>query len=166
MAKQKKSWREKLEDDKGFPRVVVLNDKMRRRWGGDTCVIPAPREVEELMRKVPKGKLVTINHLRTTLALRHRAEIACPITTGIFARIAAEAAAEEEAQGKSNITPYWRTLKGAGELNPKYPGGCEGQKARLAKEGHLVIQKGKKFLVENYKNHIARTAPRQHFNKK
>ncbi len=159
MAKQRKSWREKLQDDKGLPRVVALDEKMRKRWGGDTCVIPAPREVDELMRKVPRGKLATINHLRKALALRHGAAIACPITTGIFARIAAEAAAEEEADGNRKITPYWRTLKAAGELNPKYPGGCEGQKARLAEEGHLVRQKGKKFLVEDFENHIARIEP-------
>ncbi len=162
MGKQRKSWREKLQNDKNLPRVVGLDDKLRKRWGGDNCAIPAPREVDELMRKVPRGKLTTINHLRTALALRHGASIACPITTGIFARIAAEAAAEEEAEGKRKITPYWRTLKGSGELNPKYPGGCEGQKARLTEEGHTVNQKGRKFVVDGYEKHLARIEMPKH----
>ena len=43
MAKLKKSWREKLADDKGNPRVVEITDKMSTRWGTGTVVIPAPR---------------------------------------------------------------------------------------------------------------------------
>ena len=104
------------------------------------------------MKKVPNGKLVTINEIRQILARKHKATIGCPLTTGIFARIAAEAAMEEAAEGKKRITPYWRTLKSAGELNPKYPGGIEGQKARLESEGHSVIQKGKKYIVRNYES--------------
>jgi alkylated DNA nucleotide flippase Atl1 len=102
------------------------------------------------MRKVPKGKLITINDIRETLARKHGATIGCPITTGIFARIAAGAAEEEEAGGKKRITPYWRTLKSGGELNPKYPGGVEGQKARLVAEGHTVLCRGKRFFVKEY----------------
>ena len=159
MVKKRKSWREKLRDDKGLPRVITISGKMIKRWGEGTCVIPAPLEVDELMRKVPKGKLITINHLRKALAVRHGTTIACPITTGIFAWIAAGAAAEEETEGKKRITPYWRTLKGAGELNPKYPGGCAAQKARLKEEGHTVTQKGKKFVVEEYEKCLARIEP-------
>ncbi|HSR11805.1 MAG TPA: hypothetical protein VLS90_10205, partial [Thermodesulfobacteriota bacterium] len=98
--KKRKSWREKLENDKDLPRIVTLKENLGRRWGRGTCVIPAPREVDELMCRVPRGKLATINHIRTALARRHGATIGCPITTGIFARIAAEVAAEDEAAGK------------------------------------------------------------------
>ncbi len=156
MVKKKKSWREKLRDDKGLPRVITISGKMIKRWGEGTCVIPAPLEVDELMRKVPKGKLTTINHLRKALAARHGTTIACPITTGIFAWIAAGAAAENAAEGKKQVTPYWRTLKGAGELNPKYPGGLAAQRARLKAEGHTVTPKGKKFVVKDYEKCLAR----------
>ncbi|MEM2999158.1 MAG: hypothetical protein QXV09_00525 [Candidatus Bathyarchaeia archaeon] len=57
-------------------------------------VIPAPIEVDELMRKVPVGKLVTINEIRAALARKHGAIIGCPLTTGIFAWVAAHAAEE------------------------------------------------------------------------
>ncbi len=61
--KKRKSWREKLEDDKGLPRVVTMDKNLSKRWGEGTCVIPAPREVDEIMRRVPRGKLATIHHL-------------------------------------------------------------------------------------------------------
>jgi len=156
MSKQRKSWKEKLLDDKDLPRVITIEGKLSKRWGEGTCVIPAPREVDELMRRVRRGKLTTINHIRKALAVRHGTTIACPITTGIFARIAAEAAAEDQAEGKRRITPYWRTLKGAGELNRKYPGSCAFQKTRLEGEGHTVTRKGTKFIVEEVDKHLAR----------
>jgi len=132
------SWREKLADSKDLPKVVEINDRMSQRWGTGTCVIPAPKEVDELMKKVPKGKVTTINDIRAALARRHGATIGCPITTGIFARIAAKAAEEAKSEGKKDLTPYWRTLKSGGELNPKYPGGAEAQAARLKDEGHAI----------------------------
>ncbi len=134
----RKSWQEKLSDSKDLPRVVEINERMSQRWGTGTCVIPAPLEVDTLMRKVPKGKVTTINEIRAALARTHHATIGCPITTGIFASIAARAAEEAAMAGKKSITPYWRTLKSGGELNPKYPGGAEAQAARLKDEGHTV----------------------------
>jgi len=150
----KKTWREKLDNDNGLPRVVEIEGRMSSRWGEGTVIIPAPREVDELMRAVPEGKLTTVNHLREILAARHGATITCPITTGIFARIAAEAAAEDEKDGCANITPYWRTLKAGGEVNAKYPGGCEGQRERLEAEGHVVVERGKRFLVAEYDDRL------------
>ena len=113
-------------------------------------VIPAPLEVEALMRQVPKGRLVTINELRAALAAKHKVTFACPITTGIFSWIAAHAAAEAEGQGSKRITPYWRTLKTGGVLNPKYPGGVQELAERLRAEGHKIVQKGRRFIVADY----------------
>jgi len=138
MAKLKKSWREKLADDKDLPRVVEITANMSQRWGTGTVVIPAPREVDEIMRSVPRGKLITINQIRERLAKRHNATIGCPITTGIFASIAARAAEEAAAEGEKNITPYWRTLKVGGVLSEKYPGGVDAQAKRLREEGHTI----------------------------
>lgn len=138
MAKVRKSWREKLHDSKDLPRVIVIDDKMSQRWGTGTCVIPAPIEVDEIMRGVPSGRLITINQIRGSLAKKHDASIGCPITTGIFSNIAARAAEEDASAGKTGITPYWRTLKSKGELNEKYPGGLEAQAKRLQAEGHTI----------------------------
>jgi len=140
-----KSWREKLADSKDLPKVAEITDKMSKRWGTGTVVIPAPKEVDEIMAKVPEGKVTTINQIRSVLAQRHGATIGCPITTGIFAQIAARAAEEAAAEGRKDITPYWRTLKSSGELNEKYPGGVEAQAAHLKEEGHTIeLGRGKK----------------------
>jgi hypothetical protein len=148
--KPKRSWREKLADDKGFPQVHPIDGTRSKRWGEGTFVIPAPREVDALMRAVRRGRVTTIDDLRRALAAKHGVTIACPITTGIFAWIAAHAAAEAETEGTKRITPYWRTLKSNGELNPKFPGGVDGLRARLEAEGHRVVQRGKRFFVEGF----------------
>jgi alkylated DNA nucleotide flippase Atl1 len=102
-------------------------------------------EVDAYMRKVPTGKVTTINEIRQALAKRHGATIGCPITTGIFAWIAANAAEEAKLEGKNDTTPYWRTLKVKGMLNEKYPGGIDIQTMLLKQEGHTILQKGKKL---------------------
>lgn len=148
--KTKKSWREKLADDKGLPKVCEVTGKLSKRWGEGCFVIPAPREVDALMKQVPRGRVVTINELRAALARKHKTDFACPITTGIFSWIAAHAAAEAEAAGAKHITPFWRTLKMGGEVNPKHPGGVDGGARRLRAEGHKTIVKGKRTLVADF----------------
>jgi hypothetical protein len=150
----KKSWREKLADDKDLPRICKSTGKLSQRWGTGAFVIPAPREVDALMKQVPRGFVTTINELRAALAKIHRTDFACPITTGIFSWIAAHAAAEAEAEGARRITPYWRTLKTGGELNPKYPGGIEGIVRHLRVEGHEITSKGKRSRVVNYEKRL------------
>jgi alkylated DNA nucleotide flippase Atl1 len=153
---KRKSWSEKLKDNKGLPKVEKITDKMSKRWGTGTVVIPAPMEVDEMMRKIPEGKVITIGDIRVALAKKHGATIGCPLTTGIFAWVAANAAEEERQKGKKDITPYWRTLKTGGVINPKYPGGVEAQKKLLEKEEQRVIQKGKKYVVADYERSLAK----------
>jgi hypothetical protein len=154
LAAKKKTWSEKLNDSKGLPKVEKITDKMSKRWGTGTVVIPAPIEVDEIMRTVPAGKLITINEIRAALAKKHKATIGCPMTTGIFAWIAANAAEEQKQNGEKDITPYWRTLKTGGALNEKYPGGAEAQRLLLEREEHTVIKKGKKHAVLNYEKSL------------
>jgi hypothetical protein len=137
--RQKRSWREKLAESKDLPK---------------TMVIPSPAEVDEVMRRVPRSRLATINEVRACLAKKHGTDIACPMTTGIFAWIAAHAAEETRAAGRKDITPYWRTLKTGGELNPKYPGGIPALKRLLAAEGHKVVRKGNRFLVVDFEKKL------------
>jgi alkylated DNA nucleotide flippase Atl1 len=152
--KLKRSWRAKLADSKDLPKVERITGKMSTRWGTGTVLIPAPLEVDEVMRRVPKGKLITVNQIRALLARKHGASFACPITTGIFALIAARAAAEDEAEGKKRVTPYWRTLRAGGELNPRFPGFSQTLRKRLEAEGHRIVAKGKRLLVEDYEKFL------------
>jgi len=152
-----KSWREKLADSKDLPKVVKISGKMRKNWGTGTVVIPAPNEVDAIMKKVPRGKLTTINDIREKLAKKHGATVGCPITTGIFAWVAAHAAEEAAKEGTKNITPYWRTLKMGGVINEKYPGGVAAQTKLLRKEKHEVVKKGKKCIVVGFEKFLTTT---------
>lgn len=155
MSRRTRSWREKLANDKDLPKTAVIDGTKTKHWGTGTLVIPAPREVDALMKRVPRGRLVTIDELRQALARKHGTTIACPLTTGIFAWIAAHAAAEAAAEGRKRITPYWRTLKSGGELNPKYPGGIAGLRAQLAAEGHRFVTRGKRVFVADHERKLA-----------
>jgi len=99
----KKTWTGKLNDSKDLPKVVNLNDKGAEHWHGETMVVPAPIEVDEIMKKVPRGKLTTIDGIRKKLAQKHKCDIGCPLTTGIFSWIAAGAAGEQMAEGKKTL---------------------------------------------------------------
>lgn len=147
---KKRSWGEKLADSKGLPKMAEIDCTQSKRWGEGTFVIPAPLEVDAAMRKVRRGKLTTIDAIRAALAKKHGTTIACPMTTGIFAWIAAHAADEAETAGGARITPYWRTLKSGGELNPKYPGGIKNLRTRLAAEGHRVVKRGSRYFVAGF----------------
>jgi hypothetical protein len=92
-----------------------------------------------MIRATPKGRITTVSSIRDGLAKRHLADVTCPITTGIFVRIAAEAAEEEAQAGKTRITPYWRVVKDDGSLNPKFPGGVQSQAEHLRAEGHQIV---------------------------
>lgn len=150
----KKSWREKLADPKDLPKVVTLNANAQLHWRGETMAIPSPMEVDEIMAGVPKGKLITVSIIRGKVAKKHCADIGCPLTSGIFSWIAAHAAEEARREGKTEITPWWRTLKSDGSLNEKFPGGAENQAKLLANEGHVAIRKGKKYKVAHFEESL------------
>ncbi|MBL8753695.1 MAG: MGMT family protein [Planctomycetes bacterium] len=154
MKKSKKTWAEKLATDHGLPKVEPIPPRLHAKWGKGTLVIAAPREVDALMQKVGKGKLTTFAELQRALAKQHGATMACPMTTGIFANIAAHAADEAEQAGKKRITPYWRTLKSGGELNPKFPGGLAVLRSRLEAEGHTIQVRGKRMFVLDHEKRL------------
>jgi hypothetical protein len=136
-------WRTKLEKE-GVFKIEKLPPEAAAKMGGRTMAIPRPLDVDAEMRTVPKGKLITTTQIRTRLAQKYGVEVTCPLTTGIFIRIAAETAEEDQAFGVAKITPYWRVIKADGKLNEKFPGGVEAQAEKLAAEGHaLTPGKGK-----------------------
>jgi alkylated DNA nucleotide flippase Atl1 len=135
--KTRKSWREKM-DPPGLPKLVAIPERMRKRFGDGEMLLPHPREVEAIIRTVPEGNLITLTEIREELARRHGAAVTCPLVTGIFVRLAAEAAEEQAGSGATRITPYWRVVKADGSLNPKFPGGVAQQSERLSGEGHRI----------------------------
>ncbi len=124
--KSKKSWREKLENPPaGLPKVVGGPAKWAKRFGGRRVLVPTPLLVDEQIRKVKEGKLITVKQIRDRLAKEFKADSSCPMTVGIFLRICSETAEEDLRKGKKRITTYWRVVKDDGSLNPKFPGGVK-----------------------------------------
>jgi alkylated DNA nucleotide flippase Atl1 len=144
--KTRKSWREKME---GAPdaKLVTIPPKMQKRFGKGKMPIPKPLDVDALIRKVPLGKVVTQAQLREKLARAAGADVACPITTGIFVRIVAEAAAEYLRAGKSRVTPYWRVVRDDGRFLKKLLGGPVEQARHLEAEGHRIDTSAKLRLI-------------------
>jgi len=148
----KKSFTEKLNNSGDLPKIefIGFDNRMAKGFGCGNMLIAAPIEYDEVMKRIPKGRIITSNEIRAYLAKKHDADFTCHLTAGIFINIAANASQERIALESGNNTPYWRTLKKDGELNPKYPGGIEHQRMLLEMEGHIVINKGKRYFVEDY----------------
>ena len=135
--KSKTSWRAKLHKPT-LPKLVPVPDGMAKRLGHGMMLIPTALEVDAMVRKIPRGQISTIAQIRRRLSQWHNVDVTCPLVTGIFLRIVAEAAEEDRTAGKHDITPWWRVVREDGELNAKFPGGVEEQARRLREEGHTI----------------------------
>lgn len=145
----RKTYNQKLMDSRDMPKIAEVTDpKAIAMYGGTKLLIAPPLAYDVIMKKVPKGMVITSDYIRQHLAKKHSANSTCPLTAGIFINIAAHASVE---RGGVDETPYWRTLKKDGELNEKYPGGIDEQKLRLESEGHTIIQKGNRYFVKDFK---------------
>lgn len=146
----KKDFNAMLHDGKDMPKLQMITDeKSIQKYGGNKMYFAPPLDYDAVMRRVPWGKLLTVGKIRDYFAKQNGADFTEPITAGIFVSIAAWASYQRD----GDETPYWRTLKAGGELNPKYPGGVEAQKELLEREGHIVIQRGRtniRYYVKDY----------------
>ena len=152
---EQKDFNAMLHRDNGMPKVQIVTDPGTiQKYGGERMYFAPPRDYDRVMNTVPYGKVTTVGAIREKFARENGADFTDPITAGIFVSIAAWASFQRE----TDETPYWRTLKANGELNPKYPGGAEAQKEKLEAEGHTVLQKGRKnikFYVKDYESALA-----------
>lgn len=146
----KKDFNAMLHRATDMPKIkIVTDDASIRKYGGTKMFFAPPLAYDEIMKTIPYGRVVTVGGIRDYFAKKNGADFTDPITAGIFVSIAAWASY----QRKTDETPYWRTLKANGELNPKYPGGAEAQKEKLEAEGHTILQKGRtnlKYYVKDY----------------
>lgn len=146
----KKDFNAMLRDPKDMPKIQIITDqKSIEKYGGDRMYFAPPLDYDGVMRRIPYGKLTTVGEIRSYFAKENQADFTEPITAGIFVSIAAWASH----QRTGDETPYWRTLKANGELNPKYPGGIEAQRQKLEAEGHVIVKRGRKnfrYYVKDY----------------
>lgn len=150
----KKDFNTMLKNNKDMPKVqIIADEKTIKKFGGNKMYFAPPLAYDELMKKIPYGQLITINEIRNFLASKNNCDFTEPMTAGIFVSIVAWASY----QRNSDITPFWRTLKSDGELNPKYPEAVELQKKLLEEEGHTIIVKGTKnikYYVKDYEKKL------------
>jgi len=107
--KTKKSLKEKLNKE---AQIVDIPPKMAKRFGEGKMLIPRPLDIAQLIKNVPSGKLITQRAIREKLAKESKVTVTCPITTGIFLRMIAEAAEEERREGH-------KVIEGKGKKPPK-----------------------------------------------
>lgn len=152
MRETEKDFNAMLRDSKDMPKFQTITDAAAiQKYGGSRMYFAPPMAYDAVMKQVPWGKVTTVGAIRAYLARQNDADFTEPITAGAFISIAAWASEQREMEK----TPYWRTLKANGELNPKYPGGVEAQKAKLEAEGHTILKKGRtniRYMVADYQN--------------
>ena len=122
MAKAKKTWQEKL-DVKKEPKKVRLAHKFGGMAQGDLMYVGTPQIVSEYIRQIPFGETRTPVELRNDIAKMNQCDGMCPVSTGIFLRIAAEAALEGLDRGESieAVIPFWRVVAPDSPTTKKLP---------------------------------------------
>jgi hypothetical protein len=125
MAKTK-TWAEKLSAAKQT-KVVRTTIDFAGVPANSNMLIATPQLVDAYINQIEKGKSVTPLTMRTDIALENNAEYSCPVSTGIFLRIVAEAAYEKYAQTNSlkGVTPFWRVVEPDSALAKKLSFGQE-----------------------------------------
>ena len=123
-----------MEEDK----IEVIPKTMEKFFGcSGKMVKPSTDTVKEVVRKIRKGKLATLEQLREKIASDFGVETACPASTTKALQVLSK---------ESRPVCYWRIVKKKGELISKFPEGVEGHASLLEKEG-FEIDFGKKNPV-------------------
>ncbi len=135
-AYKRKTWAEKLNIDRK-PVIEKADKDFAGIRHGQMMLIPTPKIVDAYIRQIPKGIAVDTDTIRKDLAAEYHAEVTCPLTTGIFIRIAAEAAYEEYEKGNplNTITPFWRVISEKSPAAKKLTFGTTLLKEQRKKEG-------------------------------
>jgi hypothetical protein len=99
-------------------------------------LIATPKIIDKYIQEIGFGKRINIKTLRKDLAIAHNADYTCPVTTGIFLRIVAEANYEKLQQGKrfKEITPFWRAIEPNSALAKKLTFGQDFLLEQIEKE--------------------------------
>ena len=83
--------------------------------------VATPEIVANYIKKIPYGQTRTISRMRNEIARRRGCDAACPVSTAIFIRIAAEAAIEDMNEGKTpaDVIPFWRLISSEDKVAKK-----------------------------------------------
>ncbi len=131
----KKSWLDKLNEHKE-PKIKRIDIDFADIPSGSNMFIATPKLIDAYIQEIGVGKRIDIKTLRKDLAIEHHADYTCPVTTGIFLRIVAEANYELWQQGKplEGITPFWRVIDPNSALAKKLTFGQDFLRQQIEKE--------------------------------
>lgn len=102
-------WATKLNSKKKF-QIKIIEKKFADIPAGSKMLIATPLIVDQYILNIPFGESSSLSKMRQDLAKKYQADKTCPVSTGIYLRIVAEAAYQEFENGESNITPFWRVI--------------------------------------------------------
>ena len=131
----KKSWLDKLNENKE-PKIKRIEIDFADIPSGSMMFIATPKLIDEYIQEIGVGKRINIKTLRKDLAIAHNADYTCPVTTGIFLRVVAEANYEKLQQVKrlEEITPFWRVIEPNSPLAKKLTFGQDFLLEQIEKE--------------------------------
>lgn len=135
----RKSWRQKFENGR-TPEVEVLTKPFGGLSIGAKMLISTPSEVGMELQKIPCGEVIEVAEFRKLLASKHQADGACPLSTSIFLRIAAEVALEEMSVGRtqSEVFPFWRAIPEGSPIAKKLSCGIQSLVQLQQNEQHHI----------------------------
>ena len=135
---KQKSWLDKLNEEKES-KTKRIDFDFADIPAGSMMFIATPKLIDQYIKEIKVGKHIDIKTLRKDLALANNADYTCPVTTGIFLRIVAEANYEMLQQGKclSEITPFWRVIEPNCTLAKKLTFGQEFLQKQIAIESAI-----------------------------
>ena len=87
---------------------------------GEKMLISSPRSIANYVAKIPYGTEKSVKLMRRELAENANADNTCPLTCGIFSRIAIEASIEQSNRVKPDL-PFWRVIYRSSSLIKKLP---------------------------------------------
>ena len=131
----KKTWLDKLNEEKE-PKIKRIDIDFADIPAGSNMFIATPKLIDEYIQQIGIGKRIDIKTLRKDLAIEYNSDYTCPVTTGIFLRIVAEANYEKLQQGKhvEEITPFWRMIEPNSALAKKLTFGQDFLLQQIEKE--------------------------------
>ena len=110
-------------------------------------VKPSAGTVKAIVKKVRKGKLVTLEQLRAQIASDFGVQTACPASVTKALQLLSK---------EDKPVCYWRVIKKKGELISKFPKGVEGHAALLKKEGFEIDFSKKNPVVVGYESTLTK----------
>jgi hypothetical protein len=104
---------------------------------GQSMLLTVPKDVAAQISKLEPGEEIDIRTLRAKLAKAARADMACPVVTGIHLRTIAEMTGEQLEAGVpvKRLIPVWRAMPEGAPIWKKIENGRSQFEALRRKEG-------------------------------